>query len=73
MTKYFCDMCGGELNIDKDLVNIDFNSFKTAHTKLTEKTNGIEPNFQLCVECAYSIYRKIKDRPKRVLDDKDGD
>jgi len=75
MTKHFCDMCGIELNIDENLINLNFNCFKNSQAKLTEKTNGIKPEFDLCVECAYSVYRIIKFKKKRVpddIEDKDG-
>ena len=64
MTKYFCDGCGKEIDIDKDLVSVNFNSYEEARSELFRKTDGIKPEFQLCVSCAYSVYRYIKGKPK---------
>ena len=72
MIRYNCDMCGTGLNMDS-LIQLDMNCYSKAGNRLTEKTNGIKPEFQLCVDCAYSVYRHIKNRPKRVLDTEDGD
>lgn len=60
MITYTCDMCGKRLDIDKDLVQLDFNFFALACNALMEKTGERKPEFQLCVDCAYSVYRRIK-------------
>ena len=60
MVRYICDKCGKELDIDKNLINLDFNSYSQAQYDLKEKTGGTKPEFQLCVECAYSVYRFVK-------------
>lgn len=66
MVQYICDMCGKTLDIDKTLVNLDFNSYATAGCALMSKTDGKKPEFQLCVECAYSVYRHIKKSGQRL-------
>lgn len=62
MTKYFCDKCGAEIDIDRNMISISFNAFQESLDKLKEKTNGEKPEFQICVKCAYSVYRHIKYR-----------
>lgn len=64
MIRLYCDMCGKTLDIDKNLVQLDFNGYAQAGNDLLEKTNQIKPEFQLCVECAYSVCRHIKLRQK---------
>lgn len=64
MIQYSCDMCGKTLDIDKTLVNLDFNSYATAGYALRSKMDGKMPEFQLCIECAYSVCRHIKSKLK---------
>ena len=66
MIQYICDMCGKTLNIDENLVQLDFNSYAQARNDLFEKTNQLKPEFQLCVECAYSVCRHIKNRSAKT-------
>ena len=60
MIQYICDMCGKTLNKDKDLLQLVFDGYALAESNLRSKIKEKNLEIQLCVDCAYSIYRHIK-------------
>jgi len=66
MIKMFCDICGKELSEDcKDVVNVDFNSFRTAGFTLEiDKYKPTASELNLCVECAKKVVSDIEDLRK---------
>lgn len=69
MTRYFCDKCGKEIDIDLNLIALNFNGFSIASEGLKAKTGGKMPEYQLCVDCAYDVHRFANQKRK----DGDGD
>ena len=72
MTRYFCDICGKEIDINTDMIDVQFFSYKLADDTLRTMTKNDQTEFQLCVACASGIKLAIAGLKKKVRK-KDGE